>query len=1039
MKRIWSVDAKPVGRRRGRRRPRAVAGALSLLLVGVAAATVVATSQQASAADGEYISFEPVSGGFAVAGDGKAAPLVVDGGDYAGVVRVVNDLRSDVQKVTGVQPALSNTTPTNGEAVLVGTIGKSRLIDGLVSGGKLDVSTVRGKWETSLQQVVDNPLPGVSKALVIAGSDQRGTIYGVYDMSRRIGVSPWWYWNDVPARKNSTIYVTPGVHTQGTPAVKYRGFFINDENPSTGNWARATFGPGLAPCCPAGLTKKYYEKVFETALRLKANYLWPAVWGRAFAEDDPDNHATATRYGVVMGTSHEAPMMRGIEEWNRHPNAYGGNGQWSFVNNSTAVKAYWRDGIKRMEQQGFEGVVTLGMRGNGDTSLPDGPGIDLMRNIISAERQILDEESSKPLHQIPQVFTLYKEVQRYWDQGLRPPDDVTVVFTDDNWGNIRKVPDRSMPARAGGYGMYYHFDYEGLGRNYQWVDTINLANTWEQLHTAYTSGIDRLWVVNAGDLKNEEAPTQFFLDYAWDPNSVQADGIDDWTRRYAAQNFGGAAAAAVGDLVYDYGRLQARRKPEATNRRYTGSTGTVTVDDTMTPFSIENYDELNRVTADWDALLARADQIKAGLPAADQDAYYGLVYYAIKATANMYHLRQAQFLNRLYAAQGRASTNDLAATAEARFNDDKAMQTYYNTTLAGGKWTGWQSQAKFGYGDVAKIGNGWNEPAIDAIYPAVQRITVPSAASLGVAIDGSLNWWPNASGTPVLPAFSPYQTAPAQYIDVFNRGTTAFTYRVTPSVGWLKATNSSGTVSKQARSVLSVDWSQAPAGTTTVPITVTGAGRTVTVQATVIKPTNPPAPLTGFVEAGGYVSMDADHYTTAVNGNGVSWQVVPDIGRTESGMRASSVTGPNQTPGGNSPRLEYDVNLTKAGAVTLWSYLSPRNNVRPGDGLKYAISIDDQEPKVINATTATGSDDTAMNNGWARNTLDAVNRTSTTFTVATPGKHTVKFWLVDPTVVVQKLILDTGGLRTSYLGPPESFRADGRTTPSYPPPVGVYN
>ncbi|WP_158847737.1 glycosyl hydrolase 115 family protein [Saccharothrix deserti] len=1010
---------------------RAVPAVLALLVLAAVVPAVVMTARAPAAAaePGEYISFTPVAGGFTLAANGKAAPLFVSGGDHPGVVRVVNDFRDDVERVTGARPAVSTGTPSSGEVVLIGTVGRSPLIDGLVTAGKLDVDRIRGKWETSLQQVVENPMAGVSRALVIAGSDQRGTVFGAYDVSRRIGVSPWHYFDDVPARKHSAVYVRPGRHTQGTPAVKYRGFFINDENPSTGRWARATFGPGLAPGQAGGLNHLYYEKVFEVMLRLKANYLWPAVWGRAFAEDDPVNHETAKRYGVVMGTSHEAPMMRGIEEWKRNPTRYGGTGEWSFVRNATAVKDYWADGVKRMEQEDFEGVVTLGMRGEGDTSLPDGDGVELMRNIIASQREILDRESSTPLTEIPQVFTLYKEVQRYWDRGMRPPDDVTVVFADDNWGNMRKVPDPGLAPRSGGYGMYYHFDYVGGGRNYKWVDTVNLANTREQLNLSYKSGIDRLWVVNVGDLKNEEAPTQFFLDYAWNPDAWPADSVDDWTRRYAAQNFGEQAAPAVAEVLHAYGQLQARRKPEATNRRYTrDAAGAITTDDAMTPYSIENYGELDRVTAEWEALAARAQAVGQRLPAADQDAYHQLVLYAAKATANMYALRKAQFLNRWYASQGRAATNDLAAAAEARLADDVAMSNHYNNTLAGGKWTGWQSQTKFGYGDKARYGNNasWQEPPEpDQIYPAVQRITVPSAAEMGVAVDGSLNWWPNATGQPVLPEFSPYQSQPAQYIEVFNRGTSPFTYAITPSVPWIAATAANGTVTKQARATLRVDWSKAPTGKTTVPITVTGAGRTVTVQAVVNKPTT--VAVDGFVEANGYVSIEADHYTKAVNGNGISWSRLPDIGRTGSGVQPSPVTAANQTPGGNGPRLEYRINLTTTGPVTVWAHLSPRNNVRPGDGVKYAVSIDDQAPKTVNITTATGADDTAMNKGWEMNTLEAVNRTSTTFTVSSPGAHTLKFWVVDPTVVVQRLVVDTGGLKYSYLGPPESRQA---------PPVG---
>jgi hypothetical protein len=978
---------------------------------------------------------------------GTAAPLVVSGGDHAGVVRVVSDLQADIARVTGVQPAVSvDRVPPGSEPVLVGTIGRSPLIDGLIRSGKLDVNGIAGKWETSLEQVVRNPLPGVRRALVIAGSDQRGTVYGAYDVSKQVGVSPWYWWDDVPARHSNALYVLPGRHTQGTPVVKYRGFFINDENPNLGTWAPATFGPGLAPGQPGGFNHLFYEKVFETLLRLKANYLWPAVWGRAFAEDDPQNHATAKRYGVVMGTSHEAPMMRGIEEWNRHAvpavrdsngnivtpghDPYGGTGEWSFRRNADAVQAYWTDGVRRMVDQDFEGVVTLGMRGNGDVSLPDGDGMELMENIIGSERQILGEVTGRDVTTIPQVWTLYKEVQRYWDRGLRAPDDVTVVFTDDNWGNMRKLPDPSLPPRGGGYGMYYHFDYVGGGRNYKWVDTINLANTWEQLHTAYSYGVDRLWVANVGDLKNEELPLQLFLDYAWNPNNLPLDRLPAWERQYAAQNFGPQHAGAIAEVLHDYGTLQSRRKPELLNRRITvdpANPNAITYDDQGNPFYLENYREMDRVTGDWQRLAAEAERIGRALPPSYQDAYFELVLYAVKATANLYALRNAEFTNILYARQGRAATNDLAEVTEARFADDLALADHYNHAIAGGKWNNFQLQPHIDYGDVARYGPNapWQQPELnnvalpDVIFPAVQRIQLPAGADMGVAIDGSDKWWPAEPTPATLPEFSPYQSQPAQYIEVFNRGTTAFDYRIQPAAPWLHVSPSRGTIGKQVRSTVLVDWSRAPKGTSQVPITITGPnGASVVVQA-VVRNTGPArSPRGTFVEANGYVSMNAEHPSRVVGG----WLPIPDLGRDSFGMQPTPVTAPRQTPGGDSPRLEYTMDLTTAGPVTVWTYLSPRNNVHPTDGLTYAISVDGAAPQLVNVTTATGANDTTMNRQWERNTSDNVNRTATTHLISAPGLHVLKIWMVDPTVVVQKLVVDTGGQQPSYLGPPESRR-----------------
>ncbi|MDT0345953.1 glycosyl hydrolase 115 family protein [Streptomyces litchfieldiae] len=1035
---------------------------LSLLPLTVAATTVptiAATPAAATERRGIFISPSWQPGSLPLVAGGRAAPIVVSGDDYPGVIRAAGDLQADIERVTGVDPLLSQDEAPDGheDIVIVGTIGRSPLIDRLIRAGKLDVNGIRGKWETTREQVVANPLPGVRRAFVIAGSDQRGTIFGIYETSKQMGVSPWYWWDDVPARQHAELYVLPGRHTQGTPAVKYRGFFINDENPALGDWAPAFFGPGHAPGFPNGFNSEFFAKVFEVMLRLKANYLWPAVWGRAFAEDDPRNHATATEYGVVMGTSHEAPMMRGIEEWNRHArpavrdgdgnivtpgsDPYGGTGEWSFRRNREAVEQYWADGIRRMVEENFEGVVTLGMRGNGDVSLPDGDGIELMESILARQREILQEVAVGDITEIPQVQTLYKEVQRYWDQGLRPPDDVTVIFCDDNWGNMRKVPDQRLEERTGGYGLYYHFDYVGGGRNYKWVDTINLASTWEQLNLSYQYGIDRLWVVNVGDMKAEEMPLQFFLDYAWDPERWTIDRLGEWERRYAEQNFGPAHAEAIAEVLHAYGVLQARRKPELLNRRITldpakdpaTDSSAVVYDDKATPFSINHYRELDRVTDEWEQLDAEAQRIGEELDPACHDAYYQLVQYQVEATANLYALRQAEFTSLHYAAQGRAEANRLADTTDARFADDQAMSDYYNNTLSDGKWHGFQSQPKIGYGDVERYGPDapWQQPQTpnhvalpDAVFPPVRRVELAEGPEMGVGIDGSDLWWPNAEEPAELPVFSPYQSQPEQYIEVFNRGSAPFEYRIEPAESWVTVTNPTGTVETQVRSIVRVDFAAAPRGRTTVPITVTGPeGASVEVRAVVDNPDVPRRRLAGFIEANGYVSMEAAHYSRAVNTSGVRWTVLPDLGRTGDGVTPFPVTVPRQTPGGRSPRLEFEVTLFTTGPVEVLAYLSPRNNVLPTDGLTYAVSFDDETPQTVNVTAVTGANDTTMNKQWERNTSNNTNLTVTSHTITAPGRHLLKFWMVDPTVVLQKLVVDTGGLKPSYLGPPESMRA----------------
>ncbi len=999
----------------------------------------------------DYVVFQPSSGSFNLIDGNRAAPLVVDKNDYPGVVRAVDDLRSDIGKVTDIEPAVSiDTIPKSEQVVIIGTIGKSPLIDKLIQNRKLNVKDIQGKWETFILEVVKNPFPNVDQALVITGSDQRGTIFGIYDLSAQVGVSPWHFWDDVPPIKRDRIYVLKGRHSKGEPKVKYRGFFINDENPALGTWGPEYFGPGRHPDYPNGFNKELYSKIFEVILRLKANYLWPAVWGRAFAEDDPENHATAKKYGIVMGTSHEAPMMRGIEEWNRHVTSavrddndnivtegsdpYGGTGEWRYSKNPEALQQYWREGIQRMVDEDFEGIVTLGMRGPGDVSLPVGDGIELIENVIDKQREIIADITGKDVTSTPQVWTLYKEVQGYWDAGIRVPDDVTVVWCDDNWGNIRKLPNQTLPKRSGGYGVYYHFDYVGGGRNYKWVDTNLLPNIWEQMHLAYEYGVDRLWVVNVGDLKNEELPLDFFLDYAWNPDLIGVEDIPAWEEKWAGRQFGPTYAKEIAEVLSDYGKLQSDRKPELTNRKITlnpdaditADPGNAVIYEDGTPFSLTNYREMERVVAQWQALARKAEKIKSALPEAFQDAYYQLVYYQVKASALMYELRLAGFRNLLYLDQGRAATNSMADIAQEKFEAGTAMAEYYNNALSGGKWHNWQLQPYLAYGGNYPE-SSWQQPETDYvadpdfIWPELVTLSVPAGAEMGVALDGSDKVWPEEETEAVLPTFSPFQRQPAQYIEVFNRGAVPFDYAIECDNPWVLINPGHGSVEEQVRSEITIDWQRAPMGRTEVPITVSGPDESrVIVKAVIENPEVNLQKFKGFVESNGYVSIEASHYSRKVESSDAFWKHIPGIGRTGDGMTPFPVDAPSQTPGGGTPRLEYNMHLFSEGEAIVWVYLSPRNNVLQGDGLKYAVSINADDPQIVNITTALNG--IPMNKSWERNTSDNVNLTATKHTITAAGKHVLKIWMVDPTVVVQKIVVDSGGLLPSYFGPPESYR-----------------
>jgi Glycosyl hydrolase family 115 len=449
-----------------------------------------------------YVEAVRGAGSFCIADRGTSASLYVDPSDHVGVVRAAGDLESDITRVTDMHPAIARDPSGLGpRPIIIGTIGKSALIDRLIRTGKIKAAPIAGKWESFLIQVVPKPLPGVASALIIAGSDKRGTIYGIYDLSEQIGVSPWYWWADVPVQHRDALYVKAGTYVQGPPAVKYRGIFLNDEAPSLTGWVNEKFGT---------YNHEFYEKVFELLLRLKANYLWPAMWNNAFNEDDPLNPKLADDYGIVMGTSHHEPMLRAQQEWKRH-----GTGPWDYSANSDALRKFWDQGIERNKK--YESIVTLGMRGDGDLPMSESANVALLETIVDEQRKILANRINRDVSAVPQDWALYKEVQEYYEKGMRVPDDVTLLWCDDNWGNIRRLPTEEERKRPGGAGVYYHFDYVGDPRSYKWLNTIPITKVWEQMTLSYEYGADRIWIVNVGDLKPMEFPIEFFLTLARDP------------------------------------------------------------------------------------------------------------------------------------------------------------------------------------------------------------------------------------------------------------------------------------------------------------------------------------------------------------------------------------------------------------------------------------------------------------------------------------------------------------------------------------------
>jgi hypothetical protein len=861
----------------------------------------VGESRSQTIGEQQYVAFTANSPGFPIVSGGRIAPILVSKDDWPGVVRVAGDLRGDIQRVTGATPTVlhaegdaSKTTP-----IILGTIGQSPLIDDLIRRHKLDVSGVEGHWESAVTTIVERPFPGVNRALVLAGADKRGTIYAAYDLSEQIGVSPWYWWADVRIPHHNTLIVSPGRHLQPEPAVKYRGIFLNDEAPALSGWTTEKFG---------GMNSRFYTKVFELLLRLKANFLWPAMWNNAFATDDPENTRLADEYGIVMGTSHEEPMMRAEKEWTQNPN----HGPWNYSTNPKQIDEFWREGMIR--NKNYEQVVTLGMRGLADTPMSAVAGSQQLEAIVTKQREILKETVNPDITKVPQLWALYKEVQGYYEKGMRVPDDVTLLWSDDNWGDLRRVPTPEERKRSGGTGIYYHFDYVGGPRSYKWLNTNYVPKIWEQMHIALTYGADRIWIVNVGDLKPMEFPIEFFLDYARTPERWNQDNLHQFTVDWAKREFGPDHAEDIAACVEGYTHLNSDRKPELLDPN---------------TFSITNYNEADRVAAEWNGLIQRTDFLAKELPPDEQASFFELVKYPVDASGNVALMYIAAGRNAFSSRLGDMKTNEYKSEVERRFTLDKQLTDEYNHQLQGGKWDHMMDQTHIGY-------TYWNEPPANAM-PAVTELQ-PGGHELHIT--------PNEPSNRLPP-----------FLRNAQRG------------------QASG------------------------------------------EP--PSSDFKGFVEHDNVVAIEAADTSArtggALNSTGAHWVELPAYGEGKSAMTVFPVDSPSDT---NSPAgLSYSVYLYDTKDLTLHLRLAPTLNFVPGRGLRVAISVDDGPRQVIDTLEHNADLD------WDIAVSDDCRKIEIPLAISQPGKHTLHIWAVDPAVLLERVIIAHGPLRTSYFGPPESLNS----------------
>ncbi len=937
-----------------------------------------------------YVTTSQIAGNFELAAHGKSAQICVASDDWKGVTRAANDLAEDIKRVTGVASDVKTVSANKKKTVVVGTLGKSTLIDALVKQGKIKVDDIKGQWESYIIQSDENNL-------YVVGSDKRGTIYGIYDISEKIGVSPWYWWADVPAKHSSSLYIKKGRYMQPSPKVKYRGIFINNEEPSFCTWARTHFG---------GNNSKMYTHMFELLLRLKANYLWPAMWSSNFNEDDPMNPFLADEYGIVMGTSHHEPMMRSHHEYRKRRKEVG---PWDYVTNRTRIDSFFYEGMERNKM--YENLVTIGMRGDGDVAMgkgDDAENIQTLKDVMNGQRDIIRKVYGKDPSSIPQLWAVYTEVQRYYDAGLTAPDDVTLLFCDNNWGYIRRIGPEKERNRKGGLGLYYHIDMNGGPWNDRWVNTTTIPKMREQLNLAYQTGIDRIWIVNVGDLKPRESAIDFIMHYAWNPDNIKSGQEMDYLKGFAAEAFGEENAAEAADLMAKYTKYNLWRKPEVETTDY---------------FSIVNYHEADRLLKLWQDLADRAETLKKKIPAEAQDAFYQLVYYPVVSSAGVAQIYIYAGMNQFYAKQGRVIANDYAEKARQLFEKDRQLTVYYNNVMGNGKWKGMMLDKHIGYKE-------WFMPEKN-ILPPMDTVTLKEKAELAVALEGRETIMEGKDAEASLPAFEG-KNPDAAYIDLCNRGSQPVAYKVKASAKWIQVSQLKGIVNGETRLMVHVNRQLLTDNDAEGTIKITGNKQTFVVK---VKSTLEP----------GEISIPAYAYTKneAEPGN-PRWTFLSDLGRGKGCMGANTYQYTSQTK--KSACLEYDLPVMHKDSAVFCLGILPTQDIHPEKGLKIGISVNDGE--IIEVDARKGFVDTFMEytpsnlkrsnvltalpvpnhqlylngagHGMRSEVFDNLRWLDIKLPIAFGQVNHLKVWMMSPEIVLERIIINPDNNRYCYFGKPSA-------------------
>ena len=931
---------------------------------------------------------------FPLCANGKVSNICIDHSDYEVVKKVSALFAEDIERVTGIRGNVSTPeTIKSKEVILIGTLGRNQFIDELVKRGKLNTEAIQKGWEQYIIKVVEKPFKAVERALVIVGCDRRGTAYGTFALSEAIGVSPLYWWADVPVKKQKDLFLETTEYVSEVPSVKYRGIFINDEGWGITPWAAKTFDPELGDIGP-----KTYAKVCELILRMKGNMLAPAMHpGSGAFNKYPENKVVADNYAIVMTSSHCEPLLfNNVTEWHKDT-----MGNWNYMTN--------KDGINRvldkriLENAPYENFYTLAMRGIHDAGLvgvPKEREVSLIEEVLDDQRNILSKHIDRPIDSIPQLFVPYKEVMDIYERGLKVPEYVTLVWPDDNYGYMKRLSNGDEQKRKGGSGVYYHISYCGEPHDYLWINTTPPTLMYEEMRKAYDTGADRYWLLNVGDIKPGEMGMKLFLDMAWDIDSFNFDNVYTYEANYLSSLFGEKYKAELNDIISSYYLLGFQHKPEAMGWGYEWNNHHDRERIIDTDFSFINYQEAENRMKEYDRISNKSEQILNALPQAYKAAFYELVFYPVKGAALMNKKMLLAQQNRWYATQGRAATNKFAENAKISYDSLNYYTDKFNSLL-GGKWN-----------HMMSITPGWT--ATYQKMPPTSKIEIPAEENMQIFLPGQDCTY-GTSGVNVLPSMNPY-TKQSYYIELYNRGSKAFIWKAQTKDSWIKLSHKAGKVQLQERIIVSVDWDKAPIGDKiTGEIEIVSGDKTEKVYVPVFNPQSPSvAELKGiYVEDNGCISINAGKFHRKTENKDIKIKTVKGLGYENDCVQLGEAVKPSQNMWftDRAPKAEYDFYTFNAGNVTVYTYALPLFPVNSKRDTRYGVMIDDGMVQWMTTNAKEYSSQWRMN--VARNSAISVINLN----IDKPGRHTLKLICADPGMIIQKVVIDFGGMKRSYLGP----------------------